>query len=919
MKIVQVLDYYASGNAVANCAVTYHKFSEKLGFESKIVARLIDKRDTYVAELTYLDELSPEDVIMYHLCIGTTLNNDICDYECKKVLVYHNITPPEFLEKYNQGLAGACEEGLRQLVMMKPYFQLCLADSEFNRQDLIRAGYDGDKITVIPPFVSRKDFENAPDFDIVKKYRDGWTNILFVGRVSPHKKYEDLIRIFDYYKKNVNPKSRLILAGGVMENYYECLSAYVKELGLSDVLFTKQISFSALLAFYRTASVFLCASEHEGYCIPLIEAMVFNIPVIGFDAGAVKETMGGAGILVQDKSPVLVSKIIDELERSEELRGHVLERQNNYLETLTEDKLFERYRDWVQNLDCIEDISVRQDQMVKIEEGCAPYDVVMVIKAADWNTARINLSYIRKNLKPKRIVIISSGQLREYLKPEDQVVFINEDKLYTGLSFQSVRAFFEERKLPLSLTGWFLQQFLKFAYAFVCEDEYYLTWDADTIPLNPVSMMDEATGKPCFDMKPEYVEPYFDTLYNLLGLKKIEEESFIAEHMLFSVQVVKDMIFRIEQNDGIFGETFFEKILNASDFCRQGNVFSEFETYGTFCRYYYPDLYVKRHIDSFRGGKMFLGEEPSQAVLSWVSKDKDIVSFEYPQPVIQKARALSEHKKFRDKYTFREFVERVYLSDVSNQSKWLQEEEATLLMDYPWAKEPIYRQSDRWKALRKERTGNKNKKLLVYKPYSRLCALSFILGKKGYDVTAVDPAGRIPDMITKNIPTGIKALQDSGSLEGLKVVKELTKEEEFLCAFIPKDYVDEYVSLLSRPGLKVENCVIAGNGFTKRDCDAAKDVENRRMLMDTSLIGGRALLGNGRTGLYVHAEDRAFVNRLQEEFSESLRIESMEDIDEFVAFSEKAGQFMEGVLKLKMQIFGEEEGRFGYFLEKIRI
>lgn len=919
MKIIQVLDYYASGNAVANCAVTYHKFSEKLGFESKIVARLIDKRDTYVEELTYLDELSPDDVIMYHLCIGTPLNNDICDYECKKVLVYHNITPPEFLEKYNLGLAGACEEGLRQLVMMRPYFQLCLADSEFNRQDLIRAGYDEDKITVIPPFVSRKDFENEPDFDIVKKYRDGWTNILFVGRVSPHKKYEDLIRIFDYYKKNINPKSRLILAGGVMDNYYERLSDYVKELGLRDVVFTKQIPFSALLAFYRTASVFLCASEHEGYCIPLIEAMIFNIPVIGFDAGAVKDTMGGAGILVQDKSPVLVSKIIDELERNEELRGRVLERQNNYLETLTEDKLFERFRNWVQNLDRIEDISVRQDQMVTIEEGCAPYDVVMVIKAADWNTARINLSYIRENLNPKRIVIISSGKVREYLKPEDQVVFINEDRLYKGLSFQSVRAFFEERKLPLSLTGWFLQQFLKFAYAFVCDDEYYLTWDADTIPINPISMLDEATGKPCFDMKPEYVEPYFDTIYRLMGLEKIEEESFIAEHMLFSVQVVKDMIFRIEQNDKIFGETFYEKILNASDFSRQGNVFSEFETYGTFCRYYYPDLYVKRHTDSFRAGKMFLGEEPSNDVLNWVAKEKDIISFEYPQPVIQKAKALSENRKFRDKYTFREFVQRVYLSDVSNRSDWLPEEEAALLMDYPWAKEPVYRQSERWKNLAVERTENARKKLLVYKPYSELCALSAVLGAKGYDVTAVDPAGRLQQMAGENLPAGMKALRENGHLEGLKEVKELTQTEDFFCAIVPKDCIGEYLSLVSRLSLKVENCVIAGNRFTMQDCDAAQGIENKKMLMDTSFVGGQALLGNGKTRLYVYADDRGFVNGLEKKFSESMKIEMIADPDEFVSFSGKAGQFKEGVLKLRAQIFGKEEGRFGYFLEKIRI
>ena len=124
--------------------------------------------------------------------------------------------------------------------------------------------------------------------------------------------------------------------------------------------------------------------------------------------------------------------------------------------------------------------------------------MVVAIKSSDWKTAKQNFKYIRKNLKPKRIVVISSKQLRNYLKTEDNVVFIDENRLYPGLSFKGVRDFFESNNLPVSLTGWFLQQFLKLAYAFICEDDYYLTWDADTIPLNPISMLNEETGKPYF-------------------------------------------------------------------------------------------------------------------------------------------------------------------------------------------------------------------------------------------------------------------------------------------------------------------------------------------------------------------------------------------------------------------------------------
>lgn len=915
MKIVQVLDYYASGNAVANCAVTYHKFSERLGFESKIVARLIDKRDDYIEELSYLDFLSEKDVIMYHLCIGTPLNEDICDYECKKVLVYHNITPPVFLEKYNKGLADACEEGLKQLVMMKSYFQLCLADSEFNRQDLIKAGYDADKITVIPPFVSRKDFQNTPDAKTVELYNDGWTNILFVGRVSPHKKYEDLIKIFNYYKKNVNPNSRLILAGGVMENYHQLLMDYVKELELEDVIFTKQISFATLLAFYKTASVFLCASEHEGYCIPLIEAMIFHIPVIGFQAGAVGDTMGGSGVLLDDKSPILVSRIINELECNQELRENVLKRQDEYLETLTEERLFERYKNWIENINSLNDYSVWQEQVVQIESDCSPYDVVMVIKASDWNTAKINLNYIRKNLRPKRIVVISSKKIREYLQPEDNVVFINEDRLYSGMTFQKVKEFFVDRGLEVSLTGWFLQQFLKLAYAFICKDEFYLTWDADTLPLNPISMIDLDTGRPCFDMKPEYIKPYFDTLNKLLGLEKVEEESFIAEHMLFNVKIVKDMINRIEQNDSISGDKFFEKILYASDFSKQGNVFSEFETYGTFCRYYYPDLYEKRHINSFRGGKMFLGEAPSDAVLNWVAKDKDIVSFEYPQPVITDAEVLSKDKKIRSKYTFNEFIECIYRADVLKQSEWLKAEEAVLLMDYPWAKEPIYRHANQKKEILERKDNNSFKKFLIFKPNTELCALGVILRGNSFDVAIYDPEENMQKTVDANNPIGMKAFQKSNIWDEFEVLGELTKKREFFGAFISKDNFDEYIKLSQKAGLSVQNCIIVGNGFTQENY---QNIENVKLLIETSFVGKNALLNNMRTRLYAYSFDFAFSKQFGEWFSKEIKMKIISDYNEFIDFSEKAHRFKEGVFELKKQILSENK-QLNWFFENMGI
>lgn len=906
MKIVQVLDYYASGNAVANCAVTYHKFSRKLGLDSKIAARLIDKEDPDVVDLSYLDTLSRDDTIMYHLCIGTPLNNDICDYECKKVLVYHNITPPEFLEKYDQGLAEACAEGLRQLVMMKPYFQLYLADSEFNKQDLIKAGYEADKIVVIPPLVSRKDLERLPDSYTVNKYGDGWTNILFVGRVSPHKKHEDLIRIFNYYKKNINSKSRLILAGGVMENYCRHLEKFAKELELEDVIFTRQISFPQLLALYKTASIFLCTSEHEGYCIPLIEAMVFGIPVIGYNAGAIGDTMGGSGILLEDKSPVLVSKIINELENNEQTREHLLERQNAYLETITEEEIFKMYKNWIGNLSEIKDVSTKIQNPVNIEEDCSPYDVVIAIKSSDWNTAKLNFKYIRKNLKPKRLVVISSKQLRSYLKPEDNVVFIDEDRLCPGLSFKSVKAFFENHNLPVSLTGWFLQQFLKLAYAFICEDDYYLTWDADTIPLNPVFMLSDTTGRPYFDMKPEYVEPYFDTLQNLLQLEKIVEESFISEHMLFNVKVVKELLYRIEQNDAISGNEFFEKILYASDFSKQGNVFSEFETYGTFCSYYYPDLYEKRHLNTFRGGKMFLGENPSEEVLEWVAEYKDLISFEVPQEVIPKGVSMSSEKKFRKKYTFNEFVERIYLLDYAQKNAWLQNEEAVLVMDYPWAKEPEYKQSRKYQEMLNARESRADKKILIFQPDLETCALAVFLAVEGFPVELYDTAGTMDQAVKQSFFAGIKALKESGRLETLVTVKEIEKGKNYSYAIAGTQYVEEFKDLDENKTILAENIIFAGTGFSKEFWGSLGELGEKGALMDLSFIDKFALLKN-KTRLYAYSDNEKLGEELQTILAEGYKVELISQREEFTKISEKAKLLVAGIRQLKSQLLSGDE------------
>ncbi len=739
MKIVQVLDYFTTGNAVANCAVMYYKMTLRLGIESVVAARLSDKRKPFVKEISYLEHLKEDDIVMYHMCIGTPLNKKICHYPCKKVLVYHNITPPAMLTPYEPSIAAACEEGLEQLLYMRDYFSVCLAMSEYNKQDLIRYGYRKELITVMPPYsIAKSQYQKEPDIKAMQKYGDGWVNIVFVGRISPNKRQEELIRIFKYYKIHVQAQSRLILAGHGEGSYYDRLRKYTENIEVKDVIFTNQIPFSELLAIYRTATVFLCASGHEGFCIPIIEAMYFDIPVIAYDAGAIKDTMGGAGILLKDKNPALAAKIIREICTDSALRQRLIERQRITVQQFGQDAVFQKYKQWAGALPKLFRMAGTKGN-TKADETHHPYDVVMVIKAADWELAKRNIKYIKKNLRPKHVIVVAPSQIGKFIRPDGAVRFIDEDQMYEGLTLENVKKLLVQRQTGSSSAGWYFQQFLKLAYAYLCKDEYYLVWDADTIPLKKISMLDRKTGKPYFDMKPEYVSAYFTSIHNLTGMEKVEKESFIAEHMLFCTKIVKQMLSHIEKNSYINGLQFFEKIVYTLA-AGQERAFSEFELYGTYCHYVYPGLYLKRHLHTMRCGQMFLGPQPGREVLQWAAKDMHTVSFEHTQKVIPESKRLSASEKFRNKHSISDLMQRVYLSDCLTCREWVRTEREALRMDAPWARHAAYMQSQDFRMKRKEQRANGHVKILIFGGSENAYFCGLMFARKGMQVWLVDEA-----------------------------------------------------------------------------------------------------------------------------------------------------------------------------------
>ena len=346
MKVIQLLPTLAFGDAVGNDTLALMQVIEEMGYETGIYAETIDERiKNKNVKLAYkVPYMAPEDILIYHMSIGSQLTYEIENFNCRKIMIYHNVTPPEFLAPYNPFTAGACEEGLKQVKYLSDKFDYCLADSEFNRQDLIRMGYTC-PIDVLPILIPFDDYKKMPSKRMLRRFDDDFVNILFTGRIAPNKKQEDVIKCFYYYKKYFNPKSRLILAGSYygMENYYHSLKAFIERLGAEDVYFTGQIKFNEILACYTAADVFLCMSEHEGFCVPLAEAMAFQIPIVAYDSSAIGWTLGGSGILLKDKNLLEAAGMIHQVMTRPGLKEDIVANENIRLGDFSHDVIRDQF------------------------------------------------------------------------------------------------------------------------------------------------------------------------------------------------------------------------------------------------------------------------------------------------------------------------------------------------------------------------------------------------------------------------------------------------------------------------------------------------------------------------------------------------------------------------------------------------
>jgi len=315
-----------SADAVSNDVLMMRRVLSARGHEVRIFAENSsiagERIEEPAAALKYLRATG--DMLIYHHSIGcTSCVETMQAARCRKIVKYHNVTPPEFFEGISEQHQQLCESGraqLKQIIAAQP--DLYLADSAFNQSGLIVAGSEEHKTFVVPPFNQADELRaGAADLELFDSYHDECVNLLMVGGVRPNKGHADLIEAFATYYYHFNGQARLFIVGAgnkAFEPYAAALRRLIDEWAIdSRIVFTGEVSNETLKSYYLLADALLMTSEHEGFCVPLVEAMAMKVPIVAYASTAIPETAQDAALIWEERDPFLMAQSIDFLQTNE--------------------------------------------------------------------------------------------------------------------------------------------------------------------------------------------------------------------------------------------------------------------------------------------------------------------------------------------------------------------------------------------------------------------------------------------------------------------------------------------------------------------------------------------------------------------------------------------------------------------------
>ncbi len=263
------------------------------------------------------------------------------------------------------------------------------------------------------------------------------------------------------------------------------------------------------------------------------------------------------------------------------------------------------------------------------------YDVIIPVAYKDTRFVWRVVKYIRQCLpETGQIYVLTARDCFKSLKniKDPNTTLLCEDDICPNLTLYNVREYLDKAGANNIAPGWYFQQFLKFGFSLSpYAKDYYLSWDADTLPLSHIKFIEN--GKPQFTIKSEYNANYFKTIKRILGIDKQIDESFIAEHMLFKTEIMQQMLSSIQKSD-IKGLNWIQKIINACDFSEALPAFSEFETYGSYVLAHHKDMYGVQKLNTFRYAGLIRGIYISDKLLQRLAFDLDTASFQYGTPLL---------------------------------------------------------------------------------------------------------------------------------------------------------------------------------------------------------------------------------------------------------------------------------------------
>jgi glycosyltransferase involved in cell wall biosynthesis len=336
------------GDAIGDSARSVRRLLRDMGHESDLYALTID--DELRGDVRAFDEpgAAAGDVTIFHFALPSPMTAAFAALPRGRVLQYHNITPAHFFAPYDANMFRLATIGRQELATLAARTDLALGDSEYNRQELDELGFG--RTGVMPIAVNTDRITSAPRRPALETWLgDGLKNFLFVGRIAPNKRIEDHIRLAECYKRYVDTMYRFIFVGkhDAVPSYYATIRALMVEYRMpaERFLFTGPLPDDDLAACYRTASVYLSLSEHEGFCVPLVEAMAAGVPVLAYASSAVPETLGGAGVLFSPKDLEYAAELLGELAYNNRLRARVLAGQRRRLDEFGDARIAASIRD----------------------------------------------------------------------------------------------------------------------------------------------------------------------------------------------------------------------------------------------------------------------------------------------------------------------------------------------------------------------------------------------------------------------------------------------------------------------------------------------------------------------------------------------------------------------------------------------